>query len=198
MTLISVSLQHDRLAKSIGCQIYLLYIIRTFHKRVRAETSQVHDDTVVNQFRHILRTVRVIHNITVCNGAVLPVCNTIIIQIRRDADLCTRQLADRRILIICGSRIIAILIIPRGTGQRNRVASVIARHSAVPKRLGVAPQTCTQAVAGKKSISVGSGIVCCKSTLKCDLSVAGAVNVTGIYSSLKLCVRLTVIDRDQV
>ena len=130
MSLASVPLHHNCLRKSVRCQIYFLNIIGCFQIRVCCLAAEVHRNTIVYEFFRIFRTHRIIHNITVCNGSVLPVYRPILILIPCQAHFCTRQLAYRSLIIIiaiiiCIKRQIAIFMIPKRTCQRHAVYAII-------------------------------------------------------------------------
>ena len=84
MPLVGVALEQDGLTQPIGVKVYLLHIVQGAEEGILGLASEVHGDTPGNQIRHLLGSVRVVHDGPVGDGPVLPVDPAVLILVACD------------------------------------------------------------------------------------------------------------------
>ena len=132
MAFISISFQHNCLWKSIRCKIYFFNIICCCKIWIWRHTCKIHNDTIIYHIFDVLCTIRIIHNITICQCTIIPINFTVFILIFCDCYLCTRKITNR-ILFIFRRLFLTIgithFIVPFRTCQRHHICTVYAHNT---------------------------------------------------------------------
>ena len=170
MAFIAVALEQHGLAEAIGVQGHLLDVVKRGEERVLGLGAEVHGDTPCHQFGHFLGLVRVVHDVAVCDRAILPVHGTVTVLVAGDGHGHLRQSGfGYGVLLALGIGDRAV-VVPRSAGQTEgggvtsllsggvhaRVLAAAANTGVCRTTimLGVAPKTCTQASTGNETVRV--------------------------------------------
>ena len=174
VALVAVALQQQSLGQAVGGQVNLLQVVSVDQEGVGSGGLEVHNDTVVDGILDDLVALGVVHDLTECNGAVVPVHLAVAVQIALgNGDLDAGQLGSLVGVILGGSLAggVAGLVVPDSAGQADGVSAVDALNTLVAFLLGVGVDTGGQLAVGQESVQVAVLVGGDEAVVKADVGI---------------------------
>ena len=146
-----ISLQENLLSQAVCRQIHTFDPVRSLQERMCCLTCEVLNDTNRHHILHTLPAFRVMHDLAVCDGAVLPVDFPVVVCVFCDDHAHGRKITLDAFVLQCPHRAAQSKISKRISFFVHR-DSRRRRHSQVIILLRVAVQACAECVIGNECV----------------------------------------------
>ena len=195
MSFTCISLQKNGLSQTVCMLSHALYVIQRSQERVLCLSAEIHGDAPCHQFRHLLRLIRIVHDIAECDGAVLPVDLGVLVHVSRDHDLGLRHLClCHCVLHALGICHVAVIVPLRAGKSHSLIAvplfrccidtgilasAVYRRRNSTSLMLGVAPHAGAHLICRKERVHVVSIIIRAHVSVDLDQFISALVCIGG-------------------